>query len=60
LQNNILKLKAGDYIVEVVSKWHYGKNEGDVPPEIIVFYAGIKGMPINIKKKISGIIFAAE
>jgi len=47
--NQILHLKAGDPIVEVVNTWHYGKNEGDVPAEIIVFYAGIKGEPITIQ-----------
>jgi quercetin dioxygenase-like cupin family protein len=35
-----LHLKAGDPIVEVVNKLHYGINEGDVPAEIVVFYAG--------------------
>ncbi|MCP3921526.1 MAG: cupin domain-containing protein [Desulfobacterales bacterium] len=48
--NKILHLKAGDSIVEVVNKWHYGMNEGNRPAEIIVFYAGIKGKPITIKK----------
>lgn len=48
-ENEILHLKAGDSIVEVVNKWHYGKNEGDDPAEIIVFYAGIRGTPITIK-----------
>ncbi len=45
-----LHLKAGDAAVEVVNKWHYGKNEGNEPAEIIVFYAGISGMPLSIKK----------
>ena len=48
--NKTLYLKAGDSIVEVVNKWHYGKNEGNKPAEIIVFYAGILGNPITIKK----------
>ncbi len=48
--NKTLHLKAGDSIVEVVNKWHYGKNEGNKPAEIIVFYAGIADMPITIKK----------
>jgi quercetin dioxygenase-like cupin family protein len=48
--NTTLHLKAGDTIVEVVNKWHYGKNEGSVPAEIIVFYAGTKGEPLSIKK----------
>lgn len=46
-----LHLKAGDSIVEVVDKWHYGINPGDVPAEIIVFYAGQEDTPITIKKK---------
>jgi quercetin dioxygenase-like cupin family protein len=49
--NKTLHLKAGDSIVEVVNKWHYGKNEGNKPAEIIVFYAGIAGTPITIKEQ---------
>jgi len=45
-----LHLKAGDSIVEVVDKWHYGKNEGKVTAEILVFYAGTPDTPITIKK----------
>ncbi len=48
--NKTLHLKTGDSIVELVNKWHYGKNEGNKPAEIIVFYAGILGTPITIKK----------
>ena len=44
-----LHLKAGDPIVELVDKWHYGKNDGDEPAEIIVIYAGVKGEPITVK-----------
>ncbi len=50
--NETLHLKAGDPIVEVVNKWHYGKNEGDEPAEIIVFYAGTRNTPITVKKTI--------
>lgn len=46
----ILHLRAGDAIVELVDKWHYGKNEGTSTAEIIVFYAGINGEPITTKK----------
>jgi len=35
-----LHLKAGDPIVEVVNTPHVGINEGKVPAEIVVFYAG--------------------
>jgi quercetin dioxygenase-like cupin family protein len=48
--NRTLHLKAGDPIVEVVNKWHYGKNEGNEMAEIIVFYAGALDMPITIEK----------
>ncbi len=46
----VLHLKAGDPIVEVVDKWHYGKNEGTETAEILVFYAGVKDTPVTIKK----------
>jgi len=49
-ENKILHLKAGDPIVEVVNKWHYGKNEGDKTAEILVFYAGVRDSPITVKK----------
>ena len=39
-ENETLHMKAGDALIEVVDKWHYGKNEGSVPAEIVVFYAG--------------------
>jgi len=45
-----LHLKAGQAIVEVVDTWHHGKNEGDAPAEIIVFYAGTMDGPITIKE----------
>ena len=43
-----LELKAGDPIVEVVNTMHYGINRGDIPAEIIVFYAGAPGIPITV------------
>ncbi len=46
----VFHMRPYDPIVEVVDTWHYGKNEGDEPAEIIVFYAGIKGESITIKK----------
>ena len=48
--NKTLHLKAGDSIVEVVNTWHYGINKGNESAEIIVFYAGVQGSPITIKK----------
>ena len=46
---NELTMKAGDPIVEVVNKKHLGRNLGDEDAEIIVFYAGSKGMKITEK-----------
>lgn len=50
-KNETLELKAGDPIVEVINKWHYGINQGNSPAEIMVFYAGIKGMANTITQK---------
>ena len=47
--NKTLHLKAGDSIVELVNKKHYGKNDGSETAEIIVFYAGIENKPITVK-----------
>ncbi len=52
--NKVLHMKAGDPIVETVNTWHYGKNEGDEPAEIIVFYAGVEGVPITVMKDKNG------
>ena len=48
--NKTLHLNAGDPIVEVVNKWHYGKNSGNEPAVILVFYAGATDTPMTIKK----------
>jgi quercetin dioxygenase-like cupin family protein len=49
-KDETLVLKAGDPIVEVVNKRHYGKNTGVVPAQILVFYAGSPEMPISVKQ----------
>lgn len=46
--NDTFYLKAGEPIVELVNTWHFGRNDGTEPVEIIVFYAGIQGTPITI------------
>lgn len=48
--NRTLHLRAGEAIVEVVNTWHYGKNEGNEPADIIVFYSGSVGTPITVNK----------
>ncbi|MFC5046197.1 cupin domain-containing protein [Aquimarina hainanensis] len=52
--NDTLYLKEGDPIVELVNSWHFGKNEGNKPAEIVVFYAGVQGSPITILKDKDG------
>jgi quercetin dioxygenase-like cupin family protein len=49
--NDTLHLKAGEPIVELVNTWHFGRNDGTEPVEIIVFYAGVKETPITILKE---------
>ena len=49
-ENKTLELKAGDALIEVVNRWHYGVNEGDESVEIVVFYAGTKESVYSIKK----------
>ena len=48
-KGQVLHLRAGEPIVEVVDTWHYGKNEGKETAELIVFYAGVQGVPITVK-----------
>ena len=50
-KGNTLHMKEGDTIVELVNQIHYGKNDGDVPAEIVVFYAGEEGKEIVVKEK---------
>ena len=51
INNNVLILKEGDVIVELVNKIHSGINEGKKPVEIVVFYAGTEDLPITILAK---------
>jgi quercetin dioxygenase-like cupin family protein len=56
-EGKTLHLKEGDPIVEVVNRLHYGINQGKVPAEIIVFYAGVTNTPITfVEKREDGII----
>jgi quercetin dioxygenase-like cupin family protein len=48
MDGKTLHLDAGDPIVEVVNTLHYGINEGKVPAEIVVFYAGTPDTPITV------------
>lgn len=47
LDGEVLDLKAGEAIVEVVGTWHWGESLGDTPAHIVVFYAGEVDLPIT-------------
>ena len=40
---DVLVLKAGEPIIEVIDTWHYGESTGDEDAEIVVVYVGNKG-----------------
>ena len=45
-----ITLHAGEALPELIGKYHYGKNTGDEPVELIVFYIGDKGTPLSVNK----------
>ena len=47
----VLVLKPGDPIVELVDIWHYGESTGSEDAEIIVTYVGDKEDSITITKE---------
>ncbi len=47
---SVLEMEEGDSIVELVDQWHYGKNPGEEPAVILVFYAGVVDKPITVIK----------
>ena len=47
--NKTLHLKAGDSIVELVNKKHYGKNEGNKRQKLSFFMPVSENKPITIK-----------
>ena len=48
--NKEITLHEGDVLPELVGKYHYGKNTGKEPIELIVFYLGQKGTPLSVNK----------
>lgn len=49
--DKVKHLKAGEGLIELVNQWHYGKNEGTVPAEILVVYASTKDAPLAVSKE---------
>ncbi|KNC66615.1 cupin domain-containing protein [Pseudoalteromonas ardens] len=46
----MIHIKAGDTLVEVVDTWHWGKSVGKEAAQIVVFYAGVKDQPVTLKQ----------
>jgi quercetin dioxygenase-like cupin family protein len=44
-------VKAGEGLIETVNTWHYGRNDSDLPAEIVVVYSGVKGRSLAILKE---------
>jgi len=42
-KGDVLVLKAGEPIIEVIDTWHYGESTGQEDAEIVVVYVGNKG-----------------
>ena len=45
----VKRLQAGEALIEVVNTDHIGRNVGDVPVKLIVFYAGAVGQVLTVK-----------
>lgn len=39
--------RKGDAFAEVIDTWHYGKNMGNEPVKLVVFYVGEKGRKLT-------------
>ena len=48
--NKEITLHEGEVLPELVGKYHYGKNTGKKPVELIVFYIGQKGSSLSVDK----------
>ena len=49
--NKEITLHEGEVLPELIGKYHYGKNTGNEPIELIVFYLGEKGTPLSVNKE---------
>ena len=49
-KNNKITVSEGECLPEIIGKYHYGKNTGNKPVELIVFYLGENGTPLSVEK----------
>ena len=47
---DVITIKAGDVLPEVVNTWHYGENNGTEDVILVVTYVGEKDAPLSISK----------
>ena len=50
-KGDVLVLKPGDPIVELVDEWHYGESTGEGDAEIVVTYVGDKADGLSVIKE---------
>ena len=50
-KGDVLVLKPGDPIVELVNEWHYGESTGSEDAEIVVTYVGDKDDGLSVSKQ---------
>lgn len=55
----VKRLQAGDMLAEVVNTLHNGRAVGDVPVQLVVFYAGVKGQILTHKEDVSQAVMPA-
>lgn len=48
----VKRLKAGEALAEVVNTLHNGRNTGQVPVKLVVFYAGAAGQALSVKQPV--------
>ena len=39
--------RAGEGVIEMVGRLHYGENRGEEPVELVMVYAGSDGLPLS-------------
>lgn len=49
-KNKQITVNEGECLPEIIGKYHYGKNMGKEPVELIVFYIGEKNTPLSVNK----------
>lgn len=47
----VKRLQAGEALIEVVNTDHIGRNVGDIPVKLVLFYAGVVGQALTTQEK---------